>query len=508
MSFLFYDFETTGADPRCDRPIQFAALRTNDALEPIEPPITYYATLSPEVLPHPQAVLITGILPQTLFEAGGTPEAEFAAHIHRAMMRPDTCAVGFNSLRFDAELLRFMFWRNLRDPYAHEWKNGNSRWDVLDAARAVRLLRPEGIQWPSDEQGKPTLRLSALTSANAIAHTNAHDALGDVEATVALARLLRAQSPKLFDYLLNLRKKTVVADFVDAPEREAFVHVSGRISGEQGSASVFANLGMVGGVSTQRLLWDLRFDPTQVLDEAVDTLSARRFLCEADAAPGEHRLPIKLLHLNRAPVVVSTAILNEASVVERMRLDTAAVHRHQQALRRHRREIAEKLQEVIANQAEFAAQDAECALYDGFMPTVDRSRLDAFNRVFDQAISHSSAALQEEKVTTALKGLLTQSWQDVRLPTVVMRYVARTRPDLLDAPHRAEWQAWVHARLMQTAEHPTANKALGYTEFFTTIDDLLENEPSGETATRAVLRELRAWGVDHAADHGQQEGTK
>ncbi|OYY54667.1 MAG: exodeoxyribonuclease I, partial [Halothiobacillus sp. 28-55-5] len=172
MSFLFYDFETTGADPRCDRPIQFAALRTNEALEPIAPPITLYATLSPEVLPHPQAVLITGILPQTSANAGGTPEAEFAARIHREMMVPDTCAVGFNSLRFDAELMRFMFWRNLRDPYAHEWKNGNSRWDVLDAARAFRLLRPDGIFWPTDEAGKPTLRLTALTEANGISHDN------------------------------------------------------------------------------------------------------------------------------------------------------------------------------------------------------------------------------------------------------------------------------------------------------------------------------------------------
>ena len=213
MSFLFYDFETTGADPRCDRPIQFAALRTNDELEPIDSPITLYATLSPEVLPHPQAVLVTGILPQTLAPSGGRPEAEFASHIHAEMMEPGTCAVGFNSLRFDAEMLRFMFWRNLRDPYAHEWKSGNSRWDVLDAARAFRLLRPEGIQWPTDEQGAPTLRLEALTKANGIAHANAHDALGDVEATLAFARLMRAQSPKLFDYLLSLRKKAVVAEF-------------------------------------------------------------------------------------------------------------------------------------------------------------------------------------------------------------------------------------------------------------------------------------------------------
>jgi Exonuclease I len=238
-------------------------------------------------------------------------------------------------------MLRFMFWRNLREPYAHEWKSGNSRWDVLDAARAFRLLRPEGIQWPTDEQGAPTLRLEALTKANGIAHANAHDALGDVEATLAFARLMRVQSPKLFDYLLSLRKKSVVADFVDNPERESFVHVSGRISSTIGSASVFANLGQVHGINTQRLLWDLRFDPTEVLDEDIETLAARRFLRDADAEPDQHRLPIKLLHLNRAPVVVSTAILKEGDIVERMQLDLDDVQKNQRVMAQFNHEVAD-----------------------------------------------------------------------------------------------------------------------------------------------------------------------
>ena len=491
MSFLFYDFETTGADPRCDRPIQFAALRTNDELEPIDAPITLYATLSPEVLPHPQAVLVTGILPQTLAASGGRPEAEFAALIHAEMMKPDTCAVGFNSLRFDAEMLRFMFWRNLRDPYAHEWKSGNSRWDVLDAARAFRLLRPAGIQWPTDDQGAPTLRLEALTAANGIAHANAHDALGDVEATAAFARLMRAQSPKLFDYLLSLRKKTVVADFVDSPERESFVHVSGRISSKYGSASVFANLGQVQGIATQRLLWDLRFDPSEVLDEDVETLASRRFLRDADAEPDQHRLPIKLLHLNRAPVVVSNAILNEADIVDRMQLDTVAVQKNQRVMAQFNREIADKLHAVMAEQAEFSAQDPECALYEGFMPNIDRYRLDDFNRVLDQVMAKGHSAA-DGAVTEAIRHLLSESWQDSRLPELVFRYVARLRPDLLNDDERSRWLNWVGSRLSANPDEP----GLGFPGFFSAIERLLSDEAFQDQENVSLLTQLKAWGEE------------
>jgi exodeoxyribonuclease-1 len=380
---------------------------------------------------------------------------------------------------------------------------------VLDAARAFRLLRPEGISWPVDEAGKPTLRLTALTEANGISHDAAHDAASDVAATIAMARLLRAQSPKLFNYLLNLRSKTAVAEFVDAPERAAFVHISGRIAGEQGSASVFANLGQVNGVGTQRLLWDLRFDPTRVLDESIETLSARRFLRDAEAAPGEHRLPIKLLHINRAPVVVSTAILNETGVVDRMRLEPQAMQRHSQILGQHHREIAEKLHAVLAMQTEFGAQDPECALYGGFIPAADRSPLDAFNRALDQVLEPEPTAatcvMQTEKITAALARLHTHPWQDARVQTLVLRFIARAQPALLTAAELAQWQAWVHACLYPApdtrAKPPSGRPGLSFAEFFAAID-ALQNPPEHRApAEQTLLVELLAWGLEHAHLH-------
>ena len=355
--------------------------------------------------------------------------------------------------------------------------------------KAFRLLRPQGIKWPVDEQGVPTLRLEALTKANGIAHANAHDALGDVEATLSFARLMRTQSPKLFDYLLSLRKKAVVADFVDNPERESFVHVSGRISSSLGSASVFTNLGQVHGINTQRLLWDLRFDPTEVLDEDIEALAARRFLRDADAEVDQHRLPIKLLHLNRAPVVVSTAILKEGDIVERMQLDLEAVQKNQRVMAQFNHEVADKLHAVMAEQSAFSSQDSECALYEGFMPNVDRYQLDDFNRVFDKAIIAGRDA-QDVTVTEALRRLLGQSWQDARLPELVFRFVARLRPDLLNEDERTQWQSWVDSRLNATPDQPH----LGFAGFFATIDALRADAACRDETTLELLTQLKAWG--------------
>ena len=246
------------------------------------------------------------------------------------------------------------------------------------------------------------------------------------------------------------------------------MHVSGRISSTLGSASVFANLGQVQGINTQRLLWDLRFDPTEVLDEDVETLAARRFLRDADAGPDQHRLPIKLLHLNRSPVVVSTAILKEGDIVERMQLDLEAVQKNQSVMAQFNHEVADKLHAVMAEQSAFSSQDSECALYEGFMPNADRYPLDDFNRVFDQAITAGRDA-QDVSVTDALSKLLAQSWQDARLPELVFRFVARLRPDLLNEDERTQWQSWVDSRLNADLDQPH----LGFAGFFSTIDTLL-----------------------------------
>lgn len=482
MTFLFYDFETTGADPRRDCPTQFAAVRTDAELNEVGTPTVLYARLAEDCLPHPMAVLVTGLLPDDLTAAGGGSEYDMARKLVAELSQPQTCAVGFNSMRFDAELLRFLFWRNFFDPYAHEWRDGNSRWDILDVARAFRVLRPESIQWPVGPDGQPSLRLEALTAANGIDHGQAHDALADVRATIAVARRLRDASQKLFDYLLGLRDKRKVARIVDERARSGFVHVSGRLPTAIGNASMFVSFGAPPGMNNQRLLWDLRHDPAQLLDESVERLQARRFLSNEDITEEMDRLPMKILHINRAPVVVTGAILNEDDVADRMAIDRDAVLRHQAFVDRHYEDLCARMQAVVrGNDREFARQASEQALYDGFLPEQDRAVMTRFHQLLEQ---DSERALSEFE---------RQVWQDERLGPMARRFLARNWPNRLGEAARTTWREHLQETLF-AEESDASGEGLSFASFFTEIDRLTA-DPDRSDEDRELLRALRDWGV-------------
>lgn len=443
--FVFYDLETTGAQPDFDRPLQFAAMVTNADFEPIEEPVVWYAQHPQEVLSHPAAVMTTGLLPNDPALKQGMTEAQLAQAIAQLLQPPDTCAVGFNNLRFDAPMLRFLFWRSLKPPYEHEFKRGNSKFDVLDAARAYRLLRPEGIQWPENDQGYPSLKLTDLSAANGLAHTKAHDALSDVEATVGLARLLKQANPRLWTYLLNARDKQHVRQQVDRPEQPAFVHTTSRIAADRGGGSVFFNLGQPEGNPNARLLWDARFDPEPWLEMTPESLAERRFVpTPADRVndPEQMRLPVKELHINRVPAVFPLSILKEPDVCARMVLDRQQVLDHIAFIQAHRQAFTEKMQQAVrlSTQPFPSGGASEQALYQGFVPYADQQRL---QQQTDLALQASTSAEQ----SAAIQALLAQPWQDERLHTLVPHFAARNFPTAIDQVTRASWQNFCREQL-------------------------------------------------------------
>ena len=234
FSFYWHDYETFGVLPRRDRPAQFAGVRTDAELNEIDAPLTLYCKPAIDSLPEPEACVITGITPQVC-EAKGVAERDFASAIEAQLARPGTVGCGYNSLRFDDEVTRHLFWRCLIDPYAREWQNECGRWDLLDTVRCAWALRPEGISWPQREQGKPSFRLEHLSAANGIGHEAAHDALSDVRATIALARRVKARQPRLWEFCLRLRQKTAVLG--ELVMGKPVLHVSGMYPAERVSAS-------------------------------------------------------------------------------------------------------------------------------------------------------------------------------------------------------------------------------------------------------------------------------
>ena len=336
QTFLWHDYETFGADPRRDRPAQFAAIRTDADFNEVGEPVEWFCKPADDYLPHPQACLITGITPQQA-RRRGLPEAEFAGQIEALMGTPGTCVLGYNSLRFDDEVTRHLFYRNLIDPYAREWQNGNSRWDLIDVVRAFHALRPAGIEWPRREDGAPSFRLEDLTAANGIAHQGAHDALADVRATIALAKRLREANPRLFDYLLGLRGKRAVGKLIDVAGRKPLLHISRRYPASRGCAALVVPLAEHPTNPNGVIVYDLSMDPTPLFDLSAEQIRQRVFVSNDDLAEGETRIPLKVIHVNKCPVLFPASALKDVEgsrqgqhgeIVERLGLDIAACREH------------------------------------------------------------------------------------------------------------------------------------------------------------------------------------
>lgn len=303
-SFLWHDYETFGISARSDRPAQFAAIRTDAELNEIGAPLMQFCQPAPDYLPDPQSCLITGITPQQCLEQG-VPEHQFARDIEQAFSQPGTVGVGYNTIRFDDEFTRFLFWRNLIDPYAREWKDECGRWDILDLVRTAYALRPDGIVWPTNEQGRVSFRLELLSAANGLAHEAAHDALSDVRATVALARLIRQNNPRLFDFCLDLRKKEQAAAQVGLNAPRPFLHITGQVPVERGCLMVAWPLAQHPINKNEIIVWDLAHDPGELFALDADAIRLRMFT-RTDALPeGVSRLPVKTIHLNKSPVAIN-----------------------------------------------------------------------------------------------------------------------------------------------------------------------------------------------------------
>ncbi|MBU30850.1 MAG: exodeoxyribonuclease I [Pseudomonadales bacterium] len=477
--FFWYDFESTGIDPRRDRPVQVAGLATNAELEEVGEPLCIDARLPTDVLPHPQACLVTGITPQRL--ANGLPEAEFIQRLHEQMMQPGTCSVGYNNLRFDDEMTRFSLYRNFHDPYAREWQGGNSRWDLLDALRAAHALRPEGIEWPQVD-GFTSLRLELLTAANGIDHGQAHDALADVRATIAMARLLKRAQPRLFDYLLGLRDKRRVAEYIDLQQVRPLVHVSGRFGRERSGLSLVLPLGWHPVNRNAVIVYDLAADPAALTDLPPEQIRERLYTRIEDLPAGQQRPGLKLVHINKCPVLADTKVLLPADI-ERLQLDMPLLSARAEELARWREQGQAVLAEIYREQpgGDSAEQDAEVQLYDGFLSDADRRLMTAIREA-------DGAAL----------GAMRWPLRDQRLVDMLPRYRARNFPDSLNAEEQQQWLAWCAARLSGAA--PGAPVTLPV--FLQEIDALL---PTLDAAQQALLQSWRAYGVQQAQLLGIQQ---
>jgi len=459
-TFFFYDLETSGLSARDDRIMQFAGQRTDMDMNPLGEPYNVLVRLNDDTLPNPDALMVTGITPQQTVSEGYS-EAEFAKILYDEVFTPDTITVGFNNIRFDDEFIRHLFWRTFYDPYAWAWKEGRSRWDLLDVVRMTRALRPDGIEWPFID-GKEVNRLEMITKQNGIDHYKAHDALSDVEALIAVTRLIKTKQPQLYDYLLKLRDKKEVMKLINLDIKQPFVYVSGRYSSDYHKGTVAFPLTM--GRNGNVVVYDLRHDPTPFLELSSKELTDRFFASwEERKADGFVPLPVKELQYNRSPAVAPLGVLEQGSGWERLQLTQERIAKHRDILL-SAPGFAESIRGLFERKRDYKqSPDTEAQLYDGFLNEKDSLRVAAV-----PGLNQSELADYHP------------DFDDERLPQLLLHYKARNFPASLAEDEMASWEQW-------RAEHLKSQLP----DFVASLQRLASRTSDG--GKQFTLEELQLW---------------
>jgi exodeoxyribonuclease-1 len=468
QTFFWYDLETTGINPREDRIMQFAGQRTDLKLDPIGEPVNVLIRLSEDILPSPDAIVLTGITPQKTI-AEGVSEVEFLRLFQKQVAVPGTIFIGFNSIRFDDEFMRYLHYRNFYDAYEWQWKDGRSRWDLLDVVRMTRALRPEGIKWPMVD-GKPGNRLELLTKANGIAHADAHDALGDVRVSIELAKLIKTTQPKLFDWLLKYRDKAKVATLVES--NKPFIYSSGKYENDTEKTTVAVRI----AAHPKRqgaLVYDLRHDPSEFLTLTPNELAERwRWTREPDAPA---RLPVKTMQYNRCPAVAPISVLDQASK-NRLKLSMEQVVANETKLQSHPEFINNILAALELLDAEQSARQAaepaavDAQLYDGFFAGRDVTTMSAVR-------SAAPAGLSD----------LAQDFNDARLKELLPLYKARNYAQTLTDEERLTWEAYRYHHLFDGGTDSRLAK------YMHRLQQLAETVTEKDANKRYLLEELQLY---------------
>lgn len=460
-TFFFYDLETSGLNPRESRIMQFAGIRTDMDFRQIGESYNILVKLNDDTLPTPEALMVTGITPQQTV-ADGYTEAEFSKILSEEIFTPDTIAVGFNNIRFDDEFVRHLFWRSFYDPYEWSWRDGRSRWDLLDVVRMTRALRPDGIKWPVDSEGNATNRLELISKENGVNHYKAHDALSDVEALIAVAKLIRDKQPQIFDYLFKIRDKNEIKKIVNLDDKQPFVYVSGRYDAKHNKATIAFPL--TSGKNGNVIVYDLRYDPADFIRLKQSELRDKIFAgFEERSKPDFVKLPVKELQYNHAPAVAPLGVLTASDGWKKIELDEATIQKHIKILINNP-EFAENIRSIFENRDEFKkSPDPEAQLYDSFVSDVDKIRIEAVRNANERDLADFHP-----------------NFNDERLPELLLHYKARNFPKSLAKDEVLLWEKW-------RADRITANLP----QFMKSLQKLSRTEL--DDSRQFVLQELQLW---------------
>lgn len=359
MILDWYDTETTGIRKDYDQIIQLASVQTDEDLNIIKgSESNLISKLKPDIIPHPKAFL-THKLDLDEIQKHGISEMEMAQKVHKRLMNGNICLSGYNTMAYDDEMLRRLFFRMLHDPYEHEFKNFNSRFDAFKLVELCHAFSPEVLSWPLNDKGEISLKLELLSKANGITHENAHEAISDVYATIDLVRIIKNANPKVYDYLHGLKNKAYAKSILS--NQTPVGYASGLFGKENNRWSLVLPMIADKVNANQIICIDLRHDPSILMELSPEEISHFIFTRSADLPADAPKLPVLTIACNKLPPIVeSQALINKAA--ERNDLDLDKCHKHAEMLANNK-ELKKKLQDAFSYNKE--PLDTYESLYSG-----------------------------------------------------------------------------------------------------------------------------------------------
>ncbi|WP_367670487.1 exodeoxyribonuclease I [Sodalis-like secondary symbiont of Drepanosiphum platanoidis] len=418
-TFLFYDYETFGISPSKDRPVQFASIRTNNKFEIIEKPNILYCYPNTDYLPNLESILITGITPKKAQDFG-IIESRFAFKIYNIFNVFNTCIIGFNNIKFDDEFTRYLFYRNLLDPYTWSWKNKNSRWDVLKIMHALYALRPNGIYWPYYYNGFPDFKLHSLAKANNIKIINPHNAIYDVLTTIKIIRLAYIKQPIFFKYLYKIRNKEQIKNLIDIKNMIPLVYVP-EIFNKKKIAYLIVPIAWHPKNNNILIIVFLHKKIKNINNLLFNLLN--NFFLKNKHKFKNYSYSINFIYINKCPILAPINILRLEDY-NRLNIDKKNCLYNLENLKKKYNSI-KNLINYFSNKkiiVSYKDKNVDYQLYNNFFNSYDRKMMNKIIITDPKNIS-----------------LLNIKFYDYRLPELLFKYRARNFPNTLNIKEKSYW---------------------------------------------------------------------
>lgn len=428
MNFLWYDYETYGLDPTQDRIAQFASIRTDENLNQIGEECSIFSDIPDDYLPSPYACIVHGFTPDQTADYS-LKESIFANKIFDILNQQETCVVGFNNNSFDDEFTRFLFYRNLLDPYSWHYRNGNSRWDIVNLARTTSAIYPSAINVKSENDGF-SFKLQDLARVNNIESSNAHNALSDVHTTISLARLIKNNAPDIFNASFRIRSKKAVKIFIKSNRLKPLIYTSQFIKSKFKSTTVVVPICRHPLYPDYYISIDLKHDLSKFVNHSFDQIKDFVFT-NKDPHANPFEFPrFHVIKLARCPSLYEFSLFSH-DLPSRLGFGNGFLDSQVSEVRCMEDRLIEVINNVFTTASKGVQDDAEAQLYEGFISDTDRHLCSIFiNSLANRQVPNP------------------QSFEDIRLQVLSWRYLNRNFSELrTNQKSLDKWREYVNQKL-------------------------------------------------------------